>query len=676
MKTIYPYLLALVLTIPTEGQAQNLLPLPQTVQMEKGSFRTDLPFEVQNKVGTLSDNIYNPFKDHANQSVSAESKRVVRFMSYTHDASSKSAESYILHVSKDTVDVYASAKDGFIRASQTLRQLMTPKGISCCTIADAPAYEWRGVMLDVSRHFYPIKFLKKQIDILANYKINRFHIHLTDAAGWRMEIKRYPRLNQIASWRTDSLWKTWWNNGERHYATAETPGAYGGYYKQEELRDLAAYAAERGILVVPEIEMPGHSEEVLAVYPELSCTHEPYKQCDFCPGNVGTFDFLEHVLEEVMDVFPSPYIHVGGDEAGKGSWAKCTVCQQKMKELGTDNIDDLQTNLITHMGQFLARHGRQLIGWDEVIAGNLSKNTTVMVWRSIDKAREAIEKGYDVVLSPGAYCYLDNVQDAPYSQREGIGGYLPLEKVYSYVPGEDLVPEQRQHIKGVQANLWTEYVPTEEHAEHQLYPRMLAIAEIGWNGTANKNYKEFHQRAMTEVVELRKDGRVNAFNLADEIGERPETHKQLKHKALGAKVSYAYPASKKYWAAGESTLTDGLRGGWANNDGRWQGFVDGKRVDVTIDLGKTTKVSSVGCDFYQAIGPWIYFPEKFIVSLSEDGKNFKEVYNITPEAVEDPIPQIRNYQWKGRATKARYVRVQASLEKDGAWIFTDEVVVK
>lgn len=671
MKTIFPYLLTLAMSVPTSGHAQNLLPKPQKVFMEKGFFRMDKPFEVQNSVGELSDNLYNPFAEFENQKT-ADHKRVVRLMRNE----SQNAEQYALRVTKDTVDVYASAKEGFIRAFQTLRQLKTPKGLACCTIADTPAYAWRGVMLDVSRHFYPISFLKKQIDILSEYKINRMHLHLTDAAGWRMEIKRYPRLNKIASWRTDSLWKTWWNDGKRHYATEDTPGAYGGYYKQDELRDLVAYAEARGILIVPEIEMPGHSEEVLSVYPELSCTHEPYKQSDFCPGNVGTFDFLEHVLEEVMDVFPSPYIHVGGDEAGKGSWAACKICQQKMKELGTDHIDDLQTNLITHMGHFLDRHGRKLIGWDEVIAGNLSKNTTVMVWRDIAKAREAIEKGYDVVLSPGAYCYLDNVQDAPYSQREGIGGYLPLEKVYGYVPGEDLTPEQRQHIKGIQANLWTEYVPTAEHAEHQLYPRMLAIAEIGWNGTKQKDYKEFRQRALNEVVKLREGGRVSAFNLEEEIGERSEKLKDIKHKALGAKVTYVYPASKKYWGAGESTLTDGKRGGWANNDGRWQGFVDGKQFDVTIDLGKLTSVSSVGCDFYQSTGPMIYYPERFIVSLSEDGKKFKEVYNIMPKAEENPIPQIKNFEWKGRSEKARYVRVQASIDKDGAWIFTDEVVVK
>lgn len=675
MKTISSYLLLMAMTIPVGGWAQNLLPKPQKVQMEKGTFRMDKPFAVQNEVGQMSENLFNPFTGKSAQS-DAASQRVVRFLKQNAAPAQTSQEAYALRVSPDTVDIYASTKEGFLRACQTLNQLKTPKGLACCQVSDAPAYSWRGVMLDVSRHFYPISFLKKQIDILSAYKINRFHLHLTDGAGWRMEIKRYPRLNQVASWRTDSLWKTWWNDGKRHYASADTPGAYGGYYKQDELRELAAYAAERGILVVPEIEMPGHSEEVLAAYPELSCTHEPYKQSDFCPGNIGTYDFLEHVLEEVMEVFPSPYIHVGGDEAGKGSWKSCRICQQKMKDLGTDHIDDLQTHLITHMGHFLDRHGRKLIGWDEVIAGNLSKNTTVMVWRDISKAREAIEKGYDVVLSPGAYCYLDNVQDAPYSQREGIGGYLPLSKVYSYVPGEDLNPEQRKHIKGLQANLWTEYVPTMEHAEHQLYPRMLAIAETGWKGTADKNYEEFHKRALNEVQQLRKDGRVNAFDLSAEIGERPEKAKPVKHKASGAKVTYTYPASKKYWAAGESTLTDGLRGGWANNDGRWQGFVDGKRLDVTIDLGKKTKVRSVGCDFFQSPGPWIYYPEKFIVSLSEDGQHFHEVYQVSPEPDNSPIPQIRLFQWKGRAEQARYVRVQASIEKEGAWIFTDEIVVR
>lgn len=673
MKTVFSYLLCSAFLLPSLNvQAQVLLPKPRLQEMRKGTFRTDCPFRIENQVGEEVQNPYDSFLTAATAH-DGSLKRVVR---YLRAESVPSPEAYMLNVSADTIEIKASDRMGFLRAAQTLRQLHTAKGVACCYIQDEPAYPWRGVMLDVSRHFFPIDFIKKQVDVLAAYKINRLHLHLTDAAGWRMEIKRYPRLTSIAAWRTDSLWKTWWNNGKRHYATSGTPGAYGGYYTQSELRDLVTYAANRGITVVPEIEMPAHSEEVLTAYPELSCTHEPYKQADFCPGSVATYDFLEHVLEEVMDVFPSTYIHVGGDEAAKASWPSCPLCQAKMKELGINKVDGLQAHLITHMGKFLAKHGRQLVGWDEVIAGDLADNTTVMVWRGTEKAREAIEHGYDVVLSPGSYCYLDSYQDAPPTQPEAIGGYLTLEKVYNYVPGDDLPENFRKQVKGVQGNLWTEYVPTEAQAEYMLYPRTLALAEIGWNGTAKKDYAEFRQRAVWQTEWLRKQKNVHAFDLKKEVGERIAKMKPLKHKALGAKVIYAIPASEAYRAAGDATLTDGLRGGWANNDGRWQGFISGNRLDVTIDLGKVQKVSSVSNDFIQVCGPEIYYPSQYIVSLSVDGQNFEEVYNYREKSEKTINPNVRTYRWKGRAKQARYVRVQALPSDYGGWVFTDEVVVE
>ena len=262
---------------------------------------------------------------------------------------------------------------------------------------------------------------------MAQYKFNYLHLHLTDAAGWRIEIKRYPRLTNFAAWRPQASWTEWAANGHR-YTYADSCNAYGGYYTQDQLRHLVAYAAQRGITIVPEIEMPGHSEEVLTAYPELSCTHQPYQQADFCPGSIATYDFLENVLSEVMDVFPSKYIHIGGDEAAKKSWGSCPLCQQMMRQLACDK-DGLQAHLIAHMGRFLQRHGRQLVGWDEVIAANLPANTTVMVWRDTQYAHRALQHGYGVVLSPGAYCYLDAYQDAPHTQPEAIGGYLPLDKV-------------------------------------------------------------------------------------------------------------------------------------------------------------------------------------------------------------------------------------------------------
>lgn len=663
------YLLSLfgALLLASPIQAQNLLPKPQQVTMGKGVFNTSDGVKVENQVGADAENIYTKAW---NAKVNDAAKRVVKF---TKLANASSPEAYKLHVATDAIEICAASSEGFLRAWQTMEQLTTKKGIACCDIVDAPAYKWRGLMLDVSRHFFPISFLKKQIDVMSEYKFNRLHIHLTDAAGWRIEIKRYPRLNNFAAWRSGKLWKDWNANGNK-YLEQGSEGAEGGYYTQDELRDLVKYAAERGITIVPEIEMPGHSEEVLTAYPELSCTHEPYKQSDFCPGNIGTYDFLENVLKEVMDIFPSHYIHVGGDEAAKKSWGSCALCQKKMKELGIDNVDGLQAHLISHMGKFLNEHGRQLVGWDEVIAGNLSKNTTVMVWRGTELAHEAIKHGYDVVMSPGAYCYFDMYQDAPGTQPVANGGFIPTEKVYSYVPGSDLPEAERNMITGVQANLWTEHIPTPEYAEYMLYPRALALAEIGWNGTKTKNYPEFKTRALAQVEHLKAEG-VNPFELKKEIGERKEKMKPVQHKAVGAKVTYNHAYNRYYPAAGEKTLVDGNMGGWAHGDGRWQGFIGKDCFDVTIDLGNSTKISSVGTDFMQSSGPEIFYPSQYTVSVSEDGKNFTQVFDKKYESSKEPILNFKTLTWKGNKT-ARYIRVQAKPSSFGGWLFVDEVIVK
>lgn len=649
------------------AHGQNLLPKPQSYVAGKGVFDTSATsFKIVNEVGTTADNIYS------REWLQRHDKNATQVVRYARLNNASSPEAYRLHVTKDSVVIYGTTPDSFRFAWQTIRQLTTKKGILCCDVDDAPAYKWRSLMLDVSRHFFPISFLKKQVDIMAQYKFNRFHIHLTDAAGWRIEIKRYPRLTNFAAWRPEASWKEWGANGAR-YVEEGTPGAYGGYYTQDELRDLVRYAADRGITIVPEIEIPGHSEEVMTAYPELSCTHEPYKQSDFCPGNIATYDFMENVLKEVMDIFPSEYIHVGGDEAAKKSWPDCPLCQKKMKELGIDNVDGLQANLIAHFGKFLSDHGRQLVGWDEVIAGNLSSNTTVMVWRGVEYASEAIKHGYNVVLSPGGYCYLDGYQDAPQTQPEAIGGYLTTEKVYSYVPGEDLSDDMKAKITGVQGNLWCEYVPTEEHAEYMLYPRALAIAEIGWNGTKTKDYPDFRRRAIAEIEVLRGKG-VHPFDLKNEVGERKLSLAPMKHKAVGCKVTYNSPMNNAYKAQGETTLTDGHFGGWAFGDRRWQGFIGkGNCLDVTVDLGKRQKVSSVATEFMQSCGPEIYFPGEYVVSLSDNGSDFTEVYSQSYEAVKTAQPEYKFLTWKG-AKQARYVRVQAKASI--GWVFADEIVVK
>lgn len=661
------------------ASAHNILPLPQSFSAGKGCFRlTAKGVRVDNRVGETARNIYSGQWMRLNNPAARQVLVFDTLTTLTLGGKTLSAEqtgeAYLLHITPDTLLVRAASADGFRLAFATVRQLQSARGVACCDVADAPHYKWRSMMLDVSRHFRSVDFLKRQIDAMARYKFNRLHLHLTDAAGWRMEIKRYPRLTQLAAWRPEATWQEWTDNDGR-YVEEGAPEAYGGYYTQDELRSLVAYAAERGITIVPEIEMPGHSEEVLAAYPELSCTHVPYRQSDFCPGSVATYDFLENVLQEVMDVFPSEYIHVGGDEAGKQSWNDCQLCRRLMDELHTDR-DGLQAHLIARIGDFLRTHGRRLVGWDEVIASGLGENTTVMVWRETELARRAIQHGYDVVLSPGAYCYIDSYQDAPVTQPTAMGGYLPLEKVYGYVPGDDLTAEERTHITGVQANLWAEYIPSDGQMEYMFWPRALAIAEIAWNGTERKDYPDFRRRALSECDSLKASG-INAFDLKHEVGERRESFTPVRHKALGRTVTYNTPLNPKYTAGGETALVDGVRGGWTYADRKWQGFTgpDGWCLDVTVDMGSVMSLSEVSAVFMQSLGPWVYYPTEYMVSLSQDGKTFTEVFTHSQPQRDPSRVGFRTLAWHG-SRKARYVRVQGSCDKEGGWLFTDEIVVR
>ncbi len=666
-------IVACALAFSPNANAQNktaikLLPKPHALTFGKGVFATSGAIKVENTVGEMAENVFVP-------SWAADAKgqtdRVVR---YAKLVGASSPEAYRLHVVADTLQIEAAAKEGFMRAWQTVGQITDKKGVPCVDVEDAPAFKWRGLMLDVVRHFYPLSFIKRQIDVMAQYKFNRLHLHLTDAEGWRMEIKRYPRLTDSVAYRPIENWADWREAGQP-YCSKDTPNAYGGFYTQDQLRDLVAYAAERGITIVPEIEMPGHSSEATTAYPELSCTHEKHKQPDYCAGSIATYDFLENVLKEVMDVFPSHYIHVGGDEAGKKSWSSCPLCQSKMRELGTTSVDDLQAYLITRMGQFLNEHGRQLVGWDEVIAGNLSKNTTVMVWRDKDRAHEAIKHGYDVVLSPAEYCYLDHYQDAPTTQRPAIGGYLPLEKVYNYVPGEDLPEAERKLITGVQGNLWTEHVATTEHVEAMLWPRGLALAEQGWTGSENKDYKEFKKRALVQIDRLRNEEGMHPFDLRKEVGERPQALGTVKNKAIGAKITYNKPYYKGYNAGGDNGLIDGKCGGWTYSDGRWQGFLGTPAIDVVIDLGKTTSINNVEMSFMQMKRTEVFLPSKVQVMLSNDGQTYDEVYSKDEPQEDTENPLYRTHKWKGHK-KARYVHVKVEKSTFGGFVMCDEIIIR
>ena len=588
----------------------------------------------------------------------------------------QSPEGYVLTSSEKRIDVLAKTGSGLFYGVQTLLQMAGDNNrVALGTITDEPRFEYRGMMLDVSRHFFGLDFVKKQIDAMAYYKLNRLHIHLTDAAGWRIEIKKYPRLTNFAAWRSHANWKEWWN-GDRKYANEGDADAHGGYFTQDQCREIVEYAKKHYITVIPEIEMPSHSEEVLTAYPELSCTHVPYKQADFCVGNEKTFEFLENVLLEVMEIFPSEYIHVGGDEASKQSWKTCPLCQARMKKEGLKDVDELQSYLIERMEKFLNKHGRNLLGWDEILEGGLAPNATVMSWRGVEGGLKAIEGGHRAIMTPGAYCYFDSYQDAPHTQPEAIGGYLPLKKVYSYDPiPETFTPEQAKLMYGVQANLWAEYIPTPEHLEYMIYPRILALAEVAWSAVGNKNYDDFHARALKAVDELRAKG-YNTFDLKNEVGNRPGADKPVEHLGIGKKVTYAegHNYYSGYTAGGDDALVNGILGGWSYSDQLWQGFL--KNIDLTIDLEKETSIKNVYADFMQICGPGVFMPKQVIISVSNDGKEFTELTKIDHQVIKDDAVTFKTYGWEGEAN-ARYVRYQAEIDRNfGGFLFVDEIVIK
>ena len=393
----------------------DVLPMTKSAELKSKRFAFDGDVALSITAGDEETRILTGFIPESPLKVAQEGKKSLH-LEVAPIKGITSPEGYRIEATADKVAITAGRGAGLFYGLQTVIQLLDAEGtIPTGTITDEPEFAYRGLMLDVSRHFFGKEFVKKQIDAIAHFKMNRLHLHLTDAAGWRIEIKKYPRLTEFAAWRSKALWKDWWF-GDRLYAEEGSPEAHGGYYTQDDIRELVKYAADRYVTIIPEIEMPAHSEEVLTAYPELSCTHEPYKQADFCVGNEKVYEFLENVLTEVIELFPSEYIHIGGDEAGKASWPSCPLCQKRMKEEGLSDVNELQSYLIERIEKFLNSKGRQIIGWDEILEGGLAPNATVMSWRGTEGGLAAVNSGHKAVMTPGGYCYLDSYQDAPHTQ--------------------------------------------------------------------------------------------------------------------------------------------------------------------------------------------------------------------------------------------------------------------
>ena len=726
-----------------ETIVELLIPQPTKTIIKSGSFSYDSPVVYFNNVNdTDKENLFELIKGvypSAVETTDESASGVIRVNQLPY--SNNATESYDLCISRSSIDIDARTPAGLIYGIQTIAQLnylTEGNGLPCLIINDTPRFEYRGLHLDVSRHFYSVEFLKKQLDVMSFYKMNRFHWHLTDGAGWRIEIKKYPRLTSFAAWRPYENWKGFWF-GDRQYCDQTDPRAKGGYYTQEDVKEVVAYAQKLNITVIPEIEMPGHSDEVLAAYPNLSCKGKPYTSGEMCIGNEDTYKFLTDVLSEVCELFPSEYIHIGGDEADHKNWKECSKCQNIIRTKGLKNEHELQSYLIQRIENFLSTKGKKLIGWDEIIEGGLSPYATVMAWRGEAGGIKAAQMGHDAIMTPGNWLYFDAYQDNPATEPEAIGGYLPLSRVYSYEPVPDsLSLEEKSHIKGVQANIWTEYIQTEEHAEYMIYPRLLALSELGWCMADAKDWNRFLPAANKHLEILKAKG-VNAHQISNSViatevvdvenqkielsfrcdkmpveirytedGSEPtnsstlykspisvkdsatikvaifqnderitevQTFTPLYHKAIGKKVSYNIPHCSHYVAKGEATLTDGYNGGASYGDGSWQGF--NKDVDVVLDMGEVTPIRVIEVNFMQQAGPWIWFPEYVDIYMSEDGENWRNVKHIDNDVPRDTEGLlIQNFGFEGDEN-CRYIRYTAhQLPKEGAYMFIDEIKIK
>ena len=649
------------------------------------------------------------------------------------------AERYRLDVASSGVTVRASSLPGFLYAVQTVKQLLpaaffggeadaaTAWTLPCVAIDDAPRFAYRGLMLDVARHFFSKEEVEKIIDLMAFHKLNRLHWHLTDDQGWRIEIKRYPRLTEYGSIRKGTVVKKNWDQYDG------VP--YGGYYTQDEIREVVAYAAARGITVIPEIDLPGHMLAALACYPELGCTGGPYEVWGrwgvaddvLCVGKEKTFEFLENVLGEVMELFPSEYIHIGGDECPKTRWEKCPVCQAKIRELGIKGDEKhaaeyyLQSYVTARIEKFLNEHGRRIIGWDEILEGELAPNATVMSWRGSEGGIAAAKMGHDAIMTPTTHFYFDYYQSRDVENEPfGIGGYLPVEKVYSYEPVPDsLAQELGDHILGIQANLWTEYVLSPEHLEYMLLPRMAALSEVQWcdkgrrewdrfagalphfvdlytrmgynyspvvfgvhaevNGNPEKQCVEVSLSTLgdapiyytldgmdptaespryTAPVEIREGCTLKAVAIRGEVRSRVLERVFTDNKAMGHSVVMRTQPLEKYRFGAPATLVDGVESYFSYANGDWTGWF-GDPMDVVIDMSGAS-YSEVRLGTLVSKSEDIFPPLTLVASTSDDGETFTEVgrIEIPMETAADP-DTLKDYTVTFPETSARYLRVEA-----------------
>ncbi|WP_317126791.1 glycoside hydrolase family 20 protein [Chryseobacterium indologenes] len=684
----------------------NLIPYPQKIEFSQGEFI--LPEKI-----ILDENLSKSEREYY-------SKYFGKFFTLTYGKKEKmqlisalfppsvvplseeqKKEKYAIEISPANIVIRSYTDQGHFLALQTLIQIFEQykdsKKIPAMKIEDEPKFAWRGMHLDVCRHFFTVDEVKQYIDYLAMYKLNTFHWHLTDDQGWRIEIKKYPKLTQVGSKRKESMIGA--------YADNTFDGKpYGPYfYTQDQIKEVVKYAQEKHITVVPEIEMPGHALAALSAYPELACTKGPFEAATkwgvfddvFCPKD-ETFTFLENVLDEVIQLFPSQYIHIGGDECPKTRWKECAHCQELIKKNNLKDEHGLQSYFIQRIEKYVNSKGRKIIGWDEILEGGLAPNAAVMSWTGVNGGIEAAKSKHFAVMTPGAYCYFDHYQGDPQSEPNAFGGFTPLDKVYSYNPiPSELTPEQGKYIMGVQANLWTEYIDNFKQVQYMIFPRLMALSEVGWGTSDPENYKNFENRVISQFKVLDKMG-VNyaksIYNISGKVvpagtgityelstsqnssgiryttdGADPTINSktyqgaipvpasmtiksayfengQLKSsitsqqftisKTTGKKINLENQPSENYSFGGAATLVDGIIGNSRQLGKTWLGF-NGKDVVATIDFGQKTDFSQVYFNTLENKGSWIHLAKSAKIFTSEDNKNFKLIKEIGKEEIQN-----------------------------------------
>lgn len=655
---------------------------------------------------------------------------------------STNPEAYQLKVNGEGVVIDAPTEAGVFYGIQTLRKSLplvknATVVLPAVEINDFPRFAYRGAHLDVSRHFFPVDSIKKFVDMLALHNINRFHWHISDDQGWRIEIKKYPELTAKGAQRKETV--------IGHNSGKYDGKPYGGFYTQEEAKEIVAYAKERHITVIPEIDLPGHMQAALTAYPELGCTGGPYdvwtiwgvSEDVLCAGNDKTLDFIDGVLAEIIEIFPSEYIHVGGDECPKVRWEKCPKCQARIKALKLKKDakhtaeEKLQSFIISHAEKFLNDHGRQIIGWDEILEGGLAPNATVMSWRGTAGGIEAAKLKHDVIMTPNTYMYFDYYQSKDVENEPmAIGGYVPLEKVYSFEPfAPSLTPEEQKYIIGVQANLWTEYVPEYKQVEYMELPRLSALAEVQWTMPEKKNYDDFIARipSMLDIYQMKGynfakhlydvkadirpdfeagaikvelstvgdadiyytlDGSeptttsskyTGAFDLKENadlkaVAVRPSGNSRVTAekveftKSTTKPITMLQPINKGYQFNGAGVLVDGLKGNGNYKTGRWIAFYKND-MEAVIDLGEPTEITKVSMNTCVEKGDWVFDARGITIEVSEDGKTYTKVASESYPAMK---ANDRNGVYTHTLTfdpvKARFVKVLALSEsKIPAW---------